>query len=184
MKVLVTGANGFIGKNLQLHLAEKGGFEVVPFTREHTEQDLAGLLGGVDWIVHLAGINRPQDPVEFTTGNAGLTQALCNAVKATGQNIPIIYTSSIQAERDNDYGSSKREAEDSLLALHKANGNPVNIYRLPNVFGKWARPNYNSAVATFCHNIARDLPVQINDPDAVINLVYVDDVIASFLRVL
>ncbi|MBN8238591.1 capsular polysaccharide biosynthesis protein CapF [Marinobacter hydrocarbonoclasticus] len=184
MKVLVTGANGFIGKNLQLHLEEKGGFEVVPFTREHTEQDLAGLLGGVDWIVHLAGINRPQDPNEFATGNAGFTQALCNAVKATGRNIPIIYSSSIQADQDNEYGTSKREAENALLALHKANGNPVYIYRLPNVFGKWARPNYNSAVATFCHNIARDLPVQINDPDAVINLVYVDDVIASFFRVL
>ena len=184
MKVLVTGANGFIGKNLQLYLQEKGGFEVVAFTREHTEQDLPGLLEGVDWIVHLAGINRPQDPAEFTTGNAGLTQALCKAVQATGRSIPVIYSSSIQAERDNDYGTSKREAEDALLALHDATGNPVYIYRLANVFGKWARPNYNSAVATFCHNIARDMPVQINDPDAVINLVYVDDVIASFLSLL
>jgi len=184
MKVLVTGADGFIGKNLKMHLQEKGGFEVVPFTREHTEQDLPGLLEGVDWIVHLAGINRPQDPAEFTTGNAGLTQALCNAVQAAGRSIPVIYSSSIQAGRDNDYGTSKREAEDALLALHEATGNPVYIYRLANVFGKWARPNYNSAVATFCHNIARDLPVQINDPDAVINLVYVDDVIASFLSLL
>jgi len=184
MKVLVTGANGFIGKNLQMHLQERGGFEMVPFTREHTEQDLPGLLDGVDWIVHLAGINRPQDPAEFTTGNAGLTQALCNAVQAAGRSIPIIYSSSIQAERDNDYGTSKRAAENALLALHEATGNPVYIYRLANVFGKWARPNYNSAVATFCHNIARDLPVQINDPDAVVNLVYVDDVIASFLSLL
>jgi len=184
MKVLVTGANGFIGKNLQMHLQERDGYEVVPFTREHTEQDLPGLLKGVDWIVHLAGINRPQDPAEFTTGNAGLTQALCHAVQATGRSIPVIYSSSIQAEQDNDYGTSKREAEDALLALHEATGNPVYIYRLANVFGKWARPNYNSAVATFCHNIARDLPVQINDPDAVINLVYVDDVIASFLSLL
>ena len=134
--------------------------------------------------MHLAGINRPQDPAEFTTGNAGLTRALCNAVQATGRSIPVIYSSSIQAERDNDYGTSKREAEEVLLALNEANGNPVYIYRLANVFGKWARPNYNSAVATFCHNIARDLPVQINDPDAVINLVYVDDVIASFLSLL
>lgn len=184
MKVLVTGANGFIGKNLQMHLQEKGGFEVVPFTREHTEQDLPGLLDGVDWVVHLAGINRPQDPAEFTTGNVGLTQALCNAVQATGRYIPIIFSSSIQAERDNDYGNSKREAEEALLALHEATGNPVYLYRLANVFGKWARPNYNSAVATFCHNIARDMPVQINDPDAVITLVYVDDVIASFLSLL
>ncbi|MGF2735347.1 UDP-2-acetamido-2,6-beta-L-arabino-hexul-4-ose reductase [Marinobacter sp. DUT-1] len=184
MKVLVTGANGFIGKNLQMHLEEKGGFEMVPFTREHTEQDLPGLLEGVDWIVHLAGINRPQDPAEFITGNVGLTRALCNAVQATDRHIPVIYSSSIQAEQDNDYGTSKREAEEALLALHEATGNPVYIYRLANVFGKWARPNYNSAVATFCHNIARDLPVQINDPNAVINLVYVDDVIASFLSLL
>ncbi|MDO3720301.1 capsular polysaccharide biosynthesis protein CapF [Marinobacter sp. chi1] len=184
MKVLVTGANGFIGKNLLVHLQEKGGFEVVPFTREHTEHDLAGLLDGVDWIVHLAGINRPQDSAEFATGNPGLTQALCRAVQGSGRQIPVIYSSSIQAEWDNKYGTSKREAEEALLALNEATGNPVYIYRLPNVFGKWARPNYNSAVATFCHNIARDLPVQINDPDAVINLVYIDDVVASFLKLL
>ncbi len=184
MKVLVTGANGFIGKNLQMHLKEKEEFEVVSFTRDHREQDLVELLDGVDWVVHLAGINRPQDPAEFTTGNVGLTQALCNAIQAIGRKIPIIYSSSIQADQDNDYGSSKRGAEDVLLALLESTGNPVYIYRLPNVFGKWARPNYNSAVATFCHNIARDLPVQINDPDTVINLVYVDDVIANFLSLL
>lgn len=184
MKVLVTGANGFIGKNLQMHLQEQGCFEVVPFTREHSEQDLPGLLDGVGWIVHLAGINRPQDPAEFITGNAGLTQALCEAVKACGRQIPVIYSSSIQAQRDNDYGVSKREAENALLSLHESIDNPVYIYRLPNVFGKWARPNYNSAVATFCHNIARDLPVEINDSDALINLVYVDDVVASFLELL
>lgn len=184
MKVLVTGANGFIGKNLQMHLHEKGGFDVVPFTREHSEQDLPGILQQVDWIVHLAGINRPQNPVDFSVGNVGLTQALCNAVLASGRMIPVIYSSSIQAELDNAYGVSKREAEDALLELNRCTGNPVYIYRLPNVFGKWARPNYNSAVATFCHNIARDLPVQINDPDAAINLVYVDDVVASFLALL
>lgn len=184
MKVLVTGANGFIGKNLQMHLHEQGGYEVVPFTREHTEQDLPGLLEGVDWIVHLAGINRPQDPTEFTTGNAALTQALCQAVEISGRHIPIIYSSSIQAERDNDYGVSKREAEEMLLSLRENTGNPVCIYRLPNVFGKWARPNYNSAVATFCHNITRDLPVHINDPDARMSLVYVDDVVTSILALL
>lgn len=184
MNVLVTGANGFIGKNLQMHLQEKGGFEVVPFTRKHTKKDLPSLLEGVDWIVHLAGINRPQDPFEFTRGNAELTQILCDAVQASGRNIPVIYSSSIQAEQDNDYGTSKREAEEALLVLHEKTGNPVYIYRLPNVFGKWARPNYNSAVATFCHNIARDYPVKINNPEALINLVYVDDVVASFLALL
>jgi len=184
MKVLVTGANGFIGKNLQMHLHEKGGFDVVPFTREHSEKDLPSMLQQVDWVVHLAGINRPQNPVDFSVGNVGLTQTLCNAVQASGRMIPVIYSSSIQAELDNAYGVSKREAEDALLELNRSTGNPVYIYRLPNVFGKWARPYYNSAVATFCHNIARDLPVQINDPDAAINLVYVDDVVASFLALL
>ncbi len=184
MRVMVTGANGFIGKNLLMHFREKDGFEVLPFTRESEERDLPALLQGVDWIIHLAGINRPQDPSEFEIGNAGLTQALCDAVQQSGRQIPVIYSSSIQAGRDNNYGSSKRAAEDALLALNEATGNPVYIYRLPNVFGKWARPNYNSAVATFCHNIARDMPVQVNDPDAVIHLVYVDDVVGQFLSLL
>jgi UDP-2-acetamido-2,6-beta-L-arabino-hexul-4-ose reductase len=184
MRLLVTGANGFIGKNLLMHLCDKDCFEVVSFSRENTEQALPGFLEGVDWIIHLAGINRPQDPAEFATGNAGLTQALCKAVEESGRNIPIIYSSSIQVERDNHYGNSKRDAEDALLELNRKTGCPVYIYRLPNVFGKWARPNYNSAVATFCHNIARDLPVQVNDPQAVIDLVYVDDVVAGFLSLL
>lgn len=184
MRVLVTGANGFIGKNLQLHLQEKGGIEVVPFIRDHSDKQLPALLDGVDWIFHLAGINRPENPEEFATGNADLTQQLCDAVNTSGRTIPVVYTSSIQAELDNDYGNSKRAAEDALLALQESTGNPIYIYRLPNVFGKWARPNYNSAVATFCHNIARDLPVQINDPQAVINLVYVDDVVSSFIALL
>ncbi|XKH01352.1 NAD-dependent epimerase/dehydratase family protein [Marinobacter nauticus] len=184
MRVMVTGANGFIGKNLLMHFREKGDFEVVPFTREHSVHDLPKLLEGVDWVVHLAGINRPEDPAEFQTGNADLTQALCDAVEQAGREIPIIYSSSIQVDRDNDYGNSKRGAEDSLLVLNEKTGNSVYIYRLPNVFGKWARPNYNSVVATFCHNIARGLPVQINDPLAVVKLVYVDDVIASFLSLM
>ncbi|WP_152207613.1 UDP-2-acetamido-2,6-beta-L-arabino-hexul-4-ose reductase [Marinobacter changyiensis] len=184
MRVLVTGANGFIGKNLQMHLRERGGVEIVPFTREHTVADLTGLLEGVGWVFHLAGINRPENPSEFVTGNAGLTQALCDAVKETGRKISVVYTSSIQVERDNDYGTSKRLAEDALLELHQSAGCSVYIYRLPNVFGKWAQPDYNSAVATFCHNIARDLPVQINAPDAVIQLVYIDDVVANFVGLL
>ncbi|WP_299178359.1 NAD-dependent epimerase/dehydratase family protein [uncultured Neptuniibacter sp.] len=184
MRVLVTGANGFIGKSLLLHFQEKGGIDVVPFTREHSIDDLPALLEGVDWVFHLAGINRPQNPEEFVTGNTGLTEQLCAAIKASGRQIPVVYTSSIQAERDNDYGNSKRAAEDALLALQQDTGNPVYIYRLPNVFGKWARPNYNSAVATFCHNVARDLPIQINDPSAVIRLVYVDDVVDSFMALL
>lgn len=184
MRVLVTGANGFIGKNLHMHLSELEGIEVVSFTRKHTEADLPSLLQNVEWVFHLAGINRPEDPSEFVTGNAGLTHALCNAIKETGRMIPVVYTSSIQVERDNDYGTSKRAAEEALLELNQTKDCPVYIYRLPNVFGKWARPNYNSAVATFCHNIARDLPVQINDPSAIIQLVYIDDVVASFMALL
>ncbi|GAA0691789.1 NAD-dependent epimerase/dehydratase family protein [Marinobacterium maritimum] len=184
MRILVTGAKGFIGKNLLLHFQEKGGIDVVPFTREHSVDDLPALLEGIDWVFHLAGINRPQHPEEFVTGNTGLTEQLCAAIKDSGKQIPVVYTSSIQAERDNDYGRSKRAAEDALLALQHDTGNPVFIYRLPNVFGKWARPNYNSAVATFCHNVARDLPLRINDPSAVIPLVYVDDVVDNFMSLL
>ena len=157
---------------------------MVPFTREHSIDDLPALLDGVDWVFHLAGINRPQKPEEFVIGNSGLTEQLCAAIKACGRKVPVVYTSSIQAERDNDYGSSKLAAEDALLALQQDTGNPVFIYRLPNVFGKWARPNYNSAVATFCHNVARDLPIQINDPSAVIRLVYIDDVVDNFMALL
>lgn len=184
MRVLVTGANGFIGKNLQMHLLERGGVEIVPFTRNNSEVDLPDLLQGVDWVFHLAGINRPEDPSEFVTGNTNFTQALCDALKKSGRKIPVVYTSSIQAERDNEYGTSKRAAEEALLELNQSSDCPVYIYRLPNVFGKFAKPNYNSAVATFCHNIARGLPVQINDPSAVIKLVYIDDVVASFVALL
>lgn len=184
MRVLVTGANGFIGKNLLLYFKESGGIDVVPFTREHSVDDLPVLLDGVDWVFHLAGINRPKDPEDFVTGNTCLTEQLCAAIKASGRNVPVVYTSSIQAVSDNIYGSSKRAAEDALFALRQDTGNPVFIYRLPNVFGKWARPHYNSAVATFCHNVARDLPIQINDPSAVIRLVYIDDVVASFMALL
>lgn len=184
MRILVTGANGFIGKNLLMHFLEKGDIEVVPFTRQHAASDLPEMLEGADWVFHLAGINRPENPDEFVTGNAGLTQQLCDAIRASGRSIPVVYSSSIQVDRDNEYGNSKLAAERILLSLHEDTGNPVFIYRLPNVFGKWARPHYNSAVATFCHNIARDLPVQINDPAAVIRLVYVDDVVSSLKKLL
>ena len=184
MPVLVTGANGFIGKNLLLRLEEKGDIDVVRFTREHSIDDLPALLEGVNWVFHLAGINRPQCPEEFVTGNTWLTEQLCTAIKAIGKQIPLVYTSSIQAERDSEYGRSKRAAEDALLALQQDTGNQVYIYRLPNVFGKWARPNYNSAVATFCHNVAHELPVQINNPSVMIRLVYIDDVIDNFMALL
>lgn len=188
MKVLITGANGFVGKNLQLHLAERKDMQVVCFTRGDDVAQLPALLQGVDFVFHLAGVNRPQDPQEFITGNVDLTLALCQAVcamaEAMGKKIPIVYTSSTQAGRDNAYGQSKQGAEGALRDAARSHQLPVHIFRLPNVFGKWCKPNYNSAVATFCHNIARDLPIQVNDPAAPITLVYVDDVIERFVQLM
>jgi UDP-2-acetamido-2,6-beta-L-arabino-hexul-4-ose reductase len=184
MKVLVTGANGFIGKNLTAHLSERANVEILTYLKGDSLELLVEKVAAADFIYHLAGINRPQTELEFSEGNTELTKTVCDAVRLSGRPIPIVYTSSIQADRDNAYGTSKRMAEEALRELAAASGAPIHIYRLPNVFGKWCRPNYNSAVATFCHNIAHDLPLQINDPEAVINLVYVDDVIVDFLRVM
>ena len=188
MRVLITGANGFVGRNLQLFLAERKDIEVVCFTREHAPAQLPALLRGVDFVFHLAGVNRPQNPLEFVAGNSDLTTALVTAVeaemRASGKKVPIIYTSSIQAAYDNPYGTSKRVAETTLQAFALRSGASAHVFRLPNVFGKWCKPNYNSAVATFCHNIARDLPIQINDPAAPLTLVYVDDVIGRFFQLL
>jgi UDP-2-acetamido-2,6-beta-L-arabino-hexul-4-ose reductase len=188
MKVLITGANGFVGKNLQLRLRERADVDLVCFTRDHTAEQLPELLSGVDFVFHLAGVNRPQDPAEFATGNADLTRELCASVahvsRATGKKISILYTSSTQAALDNPYGRSKHEAETALRAIECEPMVSIHLFRLPNVFGKWCRPNYNSAVATFCHNIARGLPIQINDPQAALTLVYVDDVIDRFLQLM
>jgi UDP-2-acetamido-2,6-beta-L-arabino-hexul-4-ose reductase len=188
MKVLITGAGGFLGKNLQRHLAERKNVEVVCFTREHSVTQLPDLLQGVDFIFHLAGINRPQDPAEFLSGNVDLTHALCHAVASvyltTGEKVPVIFTSSTQTDRSNAYGDSKVKAENALFTLQRVNGVPVHVFRLPNVFGKWCKPNYNSVVATFCYNIARGLPIKVNDPEASITLVYVDDLVGRFMQLM
>jgi nucleoside-diphosphate-sugar epimerase len=182
--VLITGANGFIGKNLRLHLAERKDVDVVCFIREHSELQLPRLLQGVDLVFHLAGVNRPLDPQEYIAGNTDLTRSLSDAIARSGRKIPVVYASSIQAVRDNPYGLSKRAAEEALFALQRSTGASAYVFRLPNVFGKWCKPNYNSAVATFCHNIARGLPIHINDPMAPLTLVYVDDVIERFIQLM
>ncbi|WHI52438.1 NAD-dependent epimerase/dehydratase family protein [Microbulbifer sp. MLAF003] len=184
MKVLITGSNGFIARNLISHLEERQDIEILCFTRNDSLDALESLVEQADFVFHLAGVNRPQDPKEFQSGNTDLTRKLCETIETSGRNIPVLYTSSSQAELDNLYGNSKRNAEKELLDLNCRYGSEVHIFRLPNVFGKWARPNYNSAVATFCHNIARDIPIQVNDAQASITLVYVDDVIAHFIAVM
>jgi UDP-2-acetamido-2,6-beta-L-arabino-hexul-4-ose reductase len=184
MRVVVTGAGGFIGKNLGLRLKELGRFEVTPIEIDSTEADLRDAIAGAEAVVHLAGINRPTDPAAFDIGNRGSIETLVAAVEASDRPIPIILTSSIQAEGDSTYGISKRAAETALLAFAERSGNPAYVLRLPNVFGKWCRPNYNSAVATFCHNVARGLPITVNDPAAPLALVYIDDVVEGIVSLL
>ena len=188
MRVLITGANGFVGQNLRLFLSQRLDVDVVCFTRADDLAQLPAVFEGVDFVFHLAGVNRPQNPIEFVVGNTDLSKALCEALcavaAATGKKVPVVFTSSIQASRDNAYGNSKRCAEDALLSAERDFGIPVHIFRLPNVFGKWCKPNYNSAVATFCHNIARDLSIQVSDTAAPVTLVYVDDVIERFVQLM
>ena len=188
MRVLITGANGFIARNLRQHLSERSDIEIVCFDKSQAHDHFPSLLEGVDWVFHLAGVNRPQSADEFYAGNRDLTQVLGAAVGEysirTGRKIPVIFTSSIHAASDTDYGRSKRQAEIALFKAARRYDFPVYIFRLPNVFGKWCRPNYNSVVATFCHNIAHGFPIQVNNPDAQLTLVYVDDVVASFLRLM
>lgn len=184
MNILVTGSNGFIAKNLIQFLSEKDNINILTYNKISTQEDLEQAVLKADWIVHLAGVNRPLNDQEFIDGNTTLTQKIADILKSANKATPIILSSSIQAERDNAYGQSKLGGEQVLINLNKAQGNPIYICRLANVFGKWSRPNYNSAVATFCHNIANDLPIQMNDPDAIIRLVYIDDVVDTFWRIL
>jgi UDP-2-acetamido-2,6-beta-L-arabino-hexul-4-ose reductase len=180
-KLLVTGANGFIGKNLVLRLREQAGIEVLTYLRGEDDAALLEALGQCEAVVHLAGENRPADVQAFSDVNTGLTERVCQGLRALGKTIPLIFASSAQAELDNPYGRSKLAAEQVVQALSNDHGNPVAIYRLPGVFGKWCKPNYNSVVATFCHNKAHDLPVQINDTNSLLRLVYVDDVVTAML---
>jgi len=184
MRILITGANGFIARNLSIQLKEMDGIEVLEFSRKNSKEELVEMCSKADAVVHLAGINRPLKEEEFAEGNYHLTEEICDALSSTERKIPIIFTSSIQAALDNPYGTSKLAAENSIDLYSKTTGSEVFIYRLPNVFGKWCRPNYNSVVATFCNNIALNLPIEINDPNYEINLVYIDDVVNDFISIL
>lgn len=181
MKILVTGANGFIGKNLVAKLNQLKTYELILIDKDNTKEELKNALLEAEFIFHLAGINRPKDEKEFFEGNSGLTGEIVNILKANKKSTPIAITSSIQADLDNAYGKSKKLAEEELLIYSTDVNSKVFIYRLPNVFGKWCRPNYNSAVATFCHNIARGEEVWISDPSREMTLVYVDDVVRCLI---
>jgi UDP-2-acetamido-2,6-beta-L-arabino-hexul-4-ose reductase len=182
MKILVTGAKGFIGKNLVSELKNKGFNHVFEFDTDTDAHLLEEYCKEADFVFHLAGVNRPKDNSEFMSGNFGFTSTLLEKLKKFKNSCPVMLSSSIQAELTNPYGESKKAGEDLMLEYSRETGAKVLIYRFPNVFGKWCRPNYNSAVATFCYNIANDLPVQINNPSTVLNLVYIDDVVEALIR--
>lgn len=183
MKILVTGANGFIARNLIEELLHQG-HQILPFDVDTDISLLTDYTKECEFIFHLAGINRPQKPEEFMQGNFGFTTTLLKLLKSNDNRSPIMLSSSVQAVLDNEYGKSKKAGEDALLKYADETGSTVYIYRFPNVFGKWCRPNYNSAVATFCHNIAHGLPITVNETNPTINLVYIDDVVRELTAAL
>lgn len=184
MKILVTGADGFIGKNLIAQLKSLAEHEIFCYDKDTGLDLLEKYCSECDFVFHLAGVNRPEDPAEYMEGNFGFTSQLLSLLKKYKNVCPIMLSSSIQAELDNPYGKSKKEGEDLLRTYGIEAGAQVLIYRFPNVFGKWCRPNYNSAVATFCYNTAHDLPVQVNGRETKLNLVYIDDVVEELLQAL
>lgn len=184
MKVLVTGAKGFIGKNLITELERLDDVTVLAFDVDTEPSLLDKYCQECDFVFNLAGVNRPETVEEFMEGNFGFATTLVETLKKYNNTCPIMNSSSIQATLDNPYGKSKKAGEDMLFAYGKENGAKIYIYRFPNVFGKWCRPNYNSAVATFCNNIANDLPIQVNNRDTVMHLVYIDDVVEELIQAL
>jgi UDP-2-acetamido-2,6-beta-L-arabino-hexul-4-ose reductase len=184
MKILVTGAKGFVGKNLIAELRNRKYEDIFEVDINTNIELLDKYTRECEFVFHLAGVNRPKDEKEFMEGNYEFTTVLLNKLKKYGNKAPVISTSSMQAEFDNPYGKSKKAGEEVLFLYKEETGSKALVYRLPNVFGKWCRPNYNSAVATFCNNIANDLEIKVNDPTVVMNLVYIDDVIAEFINTL
>lgn len=179
-RILVTGAHGFIGRHVVSLLKFDPSAEIIPMDRATSPAELSSGLASADAVIHLAGVNRPVDEREFETGNAELTRSIATALRTAGKNAVLVLASTSRAEEDTPYGRSKLAAEQAVREYAGAGG-PVAIYRLPNVFGKWSRPFYNSAVATFCHSIARDLPVDVHDPARVIRLVYGEDVARALI---
>jgi len=184
MKILVTGAKGFIGKNLIAELKNREYNDIFEYDMDTEPAMLDIYCKEADFVFHLAGVNRPKNQSEFMEGNFGFTCSLLDSLKKYKNTCPVMFSSSIQAELDNPYGKSKKEVEDLLIAYSKETGAKVLVYRFPNVFGKWCRPNYNSVIATFCHNIAHGESIQINDPSTVMNLVYIDDVVEELINAL
>ena len=184
MKILVTGAKGFVGKNLVLELKNRGYNEIFEYDIDTPKELLNKYTKECGFVFHLAGVNRPKDASEFMKGNFGFTSELLDFLKENANKAPILITSSIQAKLDNDYGKSKKAGEDLLFEYSKQNNVDVFVYRLPNLFGKWCRPNYNSVIATFCNNVANNLPIQINDENVELTLAYIDDVVDEFISCL
>lgn len=184
MKILVTGAGGFIGKNLISELERREGVIVLSFEQDTPMELLEKYCAECEFVYNLAGVNRPERIEEYMEGNFGFATILVQTLRKYDNTCPIMNASSIQAALENPYGKSKKAGEDMLSAYGKEVGAQIYTYRFPNVFGKWCRPNYNSAVATFCHNIAHDLPIQVNDRSTVMHLVYIDDVVEELLQAL
>lgn len=182
MKILVTGSQGFVGKNLIAELRNRGYVDIFEYTRDTDALLLEEYAKECDFVYHLAGVNRPKEEKEFMEGNFGFTSELLELLKKHNNKAPVLITSSIQAEKDNPYGRSKKAGEDLLFSYNKEIGAKVLIYRLANLFGKWSRPNYNSAVSTFCYNVSRDIEIQINDPKVNLTLSYIDDVVKEFIN--
>jgi len=184
MKILVTGAKGFVGKNLIAQLKNIGYSDIFEYDIDSDKTLLQEYTRKCEFVFHLAGVNRPKDEKEFMEGNYGFTLELLELLKGHKNKAEVLITSSIQAEKDNPYGRSKRAVEDLLFNYSKETGTKAIVYRLPNLFGKWSKPNYNTVVATYCHNIARDLEIQINNPDTELELCYIDDVVDEFIKAL
>ena len=184
MKILVTGAKGFIGKNLIFELKNQKYDDIYEYDIDSSLDDLDKYSRDCEFVFHLAGVNRPKEQKEFLEGNFGFTSVLLDNLKKYKNKSAIILSSSVQAELYNPYGISKKAGEDLLFNYGKEHNVKVLIYRFPNVFGKWCRPNYNSAVATFSHNIANNLPIMVNDPNLVMNLIYIDDLVQELINAL